>query len=124
MTYVTMRQRKEIRKKKCRLFCTILCTSKETMPTEERGQIGMVKPSGWHTVKYPDVIDRLEFFFYLTISIILQFHRITPLQNSFKAGSIQGTNELIMYLDTLTITDNYISNMRKSENKNEKTLIF
>lgn len=26
------------------------------MPTEERGQIGMVKPTGWHTVKY-DCVD-------------------------------------------------------------------
>ena len=25
--------------------------SKELMPTEERGQIGAVRPSGWHTVK-------------------------------------------------------------------------
>ncbi len=24
----------------------------DTMPTEERGKIGMIKPSGWHTVKY------------------------------------------------------------------------
>lgn len=29
---------------------------KEIMPTEERGAIGMVKPSGWHTVKY-DCVD-------------------------------------------------------------------
>ncbi len=28
----------------------------ETMPTEERGSIGMVKPSGWQTVKY-DVVN-------------------------------------------------------------------
>ena len=28
----------------------------ETMPTEERGSIGQVKPTGWHTVKY-DVVD-------------------------------------------------------------------
>ncbi len=28
----------------------------ELMPTEERGEIGMIKPSGWHTVKY-DVVD-------------------------------------------------------------------
>lgn len=28
----------------------------ETMPTEERGSIGQVKPSGWHTVKY-DCVD-------------------------------------------------------------------
>lgn len=26
------------------------------MPTEERGRIGMIKPSGWHTVKY-DVVE-------------------------------------------------------------------
>lgn len=30
--------------------------SLDTMPTEERGEIGSVKPSGWHTVKY-DGID-------------------------------------------------------------------
>ena len=27
------------------------------MPTEERGNIGQVKPTGWHTVKYSDQID-------------------------------------------------------------------
>lgn len=30
---------------------------KEIMPTEERDEIGMIKPSGWHTVKYNDRID-------------------------------------------------------------------
>lgn len=29
----------------------------ELMPTEERGPIGHIKPSGWHTVKYNDLID-------------------------------------------------------------------
>ncbi len=29
--------------------------SKETMPTEKRGRIGMIKPSGWHTIKYDNV---------------------------------------------------------------------
>lgn len=29
---------------------------KDIMPTEERGAIGMIKPSGWHTVKY-DFVD-------------------------------------------------------------------
>ena len=29
----------------------------ELMPTEERGEIGMVKPSGWHTVRYNGVVD-------------------------------------------------------------------
>ena len=31
--------------------------SLDTMPTEARGSIGMVKPSGWHTVRYDDLID-------------------------------------------------------------------
>ena len=30
--------------------------SRELMPVEERGAIGSVKPSGWHTVKY-DFVD-------------------------------------------------------------------
>ena len=29
--------------------------SKDTMPTEKRGSIGMIKPTGWHTVKYDSV---------------------------------------------------------------------
>lgn len=32
------------------------------MPTEERGPIGMIKPSGWHTVKYPDVVEGLYLY--------------------------------------------------------------
>lgn len=31
------------------------CVGKDIMPKEERGAIGMVKPSGWHTVKYSNV---------------------------------------------------------------------
>lgn len=29
----------------------------DLMPTEERGSIGMVKPTGWHTVRYDDLVD-------------------------------------------------------------------
>ncbi len=32
------------------------CVGVDLMPSEERGEIGPVKPSGWHTVKY-DVVD-------------------------------------------------------------------
>ena len=35
---------------------TMACVGVDIMPTEERGSIGSVKPSGWHTVKY-DVVD-------------------------------------------------------------------
>ena len=38
--------------------CTVCVASvgKEIMPTEKRGEIGMVKPTGWRTVKY-DFVD-------------------------------------------------------------------
>ena len=35
---------------------TIACVGKDIMPTEDRGSIGNVKPTGWHTVKY-DCVD-------------------------------------------------------------------
>ncbi len=37
------------------------CLGKDTLPTEERGRIGMVKPSGWHTVKYDCVEGKYLF---------------------------------------------------------------
>ena len=35
---------------------TLACIGKDIMPTEERGPIGMVKPSGWKLKKY-DIVD-------------------------------------------------------------------
>ena len=39
--------------------CGTACASigQDLMPTESRGSIGMVKPTGWHTVKYAGVVD-------------------------------------------------------------------
>ena len=39
--------------------CGTACASigQALMPTESRGSIGMVKPSGWHTVRYDDLVD-------------------------------------------------------------------
>lgn len=31
------------------------CIGKDIMPTEERGSIGNVKPTGWHTIKYDNI---------------------------------------------------------------------
>lgn len=39
---------------RCGVAYANVCT--EIMPTEERGSIGSVKPSGWHTVKY-DIVN-------------------------------------------------------------------
>ncbi len=33
------------------------CIGLDLMPTEERGEIGSVKPTGWHTVKYNGIVD-------------------------------------------------------------------
>ena len=39
--------------------CGTACASigQDLMPTESRGSIGMVKPTGWHTVRYDDLVD-------------------------------------------------------------------
>lgn len=39
-----------------RCTAAFACVGIETMPTEPRGAIGSVKPTGWHTVKY-DIVD-------------------------------------------------------------------
>ncbi len=36
---------------------TAACVGTETMPKEERGPIGMIRPSGWHTVRYDNLIE-------------------------------------------------------------------
>lgn len=33
------------------------CIGQDLMPNEPRGEIGMIKPSGWHTVRYDTVIE-------------------------------------------------------------------
>ncbi|MBU5463002.1 DNA/RNA non-specific endonuclease [Lachnoclostridium sp. MSJ-17] len=33
------------------------CLGTDSLPTEERGEIGMIKPTGWHTVRYDDIIE-------------------------------------------------------------------
>ena len=33
------------------------CIGTDSLPNEERGAIGMIKPSGWHTVRYDDIIE-------------------------------------------------------------------
>lgn len=34
---------------------TYACIGRDIMPTEERGNIGQVKPTGWHTIKYEGI---------------------------------------------------------------------
>ena len=35
----------------------IACLGPETLPKDPRGEIGNIRPSGWHTVRYDDLIE-------------------------------------------------------------------
>lgn len=64
------------------------CVGIETMPTEERGAIGMVKPTGWHTVKYDNVDGK-----YLYNRCHLIGYQLTG-ENANKQNLITGTRYL------------------------------
>ena len=40
------------------------CVGKDIMPTEERGEIGHIKPSGWQQAKYSGVVDSTPPYLY------------------------------------------------------------
>ena len=60
---------------------TFACVGVETMPTEERGSIGQVKPSGWVTAKYDENVE-------IFVEIIL--HQRIQLQNDRVLWMVQG----------------------------------
>lgn len=61
---------------------------KDLMPTEKRGSIGKVKPSGWHTVKY-DIVDGK----YLYNRCHLIGYQLTA-ENANKKNLITGTRSM------------------------------
>lgn len=84
---------------------------KETMPTEERGNIGMIKPSGWQTVKYDNVDGR-----YLYNRCHLIGYQLTA-ENANEKNLITGTRYLNiegmlpfenMVADYIDETDNHV----------------
>ncbi|MBR7133298.1 MAG: DNA/RNA non-specific endonuclease [Clostridia bacterium] len=66
------------------------CIGIDIMPDEERGSIGQVKPSGWHTVKY-DIVDGK----YLYNRCHLIGYQLTG-ENANKQNLITGTRYLNM----------------------------
>lgn len=66
------------------------CVGQDLMPTEERGSIGQVKPSGWHLVKY-DCVDGL----YLYNRCHLSGYQLTA-ENANERNLITGTRYLNM----------------------------
>lgn len=67
---------------------TMACISTDLMPTEERGSIGQVKPTGWQTVKY-DCVDGK----YLYNRCHLIGYQLTG-ENANKQNLITGTRYL------------------------------
>lgn len=96
---------------RCGMTVANVCT--ELMPTEERGQIGQIKPSGWHTVKYDCIADR---YLYNRCHLIgfqlagenanvnnlitgtryLNMEGMLPFENMV-AGYVQETNNHVLY---------------------------
>ena len=85
---------------------------KEIMPTEERGEIGEVKPTGWHLVKYPELIE--DNYLY-NRSHLIAFSLAG--ENANKKNLITGTRYLnqetmqifeLKVLDYVRSTDNHV----------------
>lgn len=49
----------------------MMCAGLESMPNGDRGEIGMVKPSGWVQAKYPDVIEESPSYLYNRAHILM-----------------------------------------------------
>lgn len=82
--------------------------SKSTMPTTKRGSIGMIKPAGWHTVKY-DFVDGK----YLYNRCHLIAHQLTG-QNANPKNLMTCTRS--MNLDGMLPFENKVANYIKETN--------
>ena len=87
------------------------CVSTDTMPTKERGSIGQIKPTGWHTIKY-DCVDGK----YLYNRCHLIGYQLTA-ENANEKNLITGTRYLNvdgmlpfenMVADYIKETDNHV----------------
>lgn len=99
------------------------CVGQDIMPTEKRGEIGQIKPSGWHTVKYPEYIsdrylyNRCHLIGYqltgenanvknlITGTRYLNVTGMLPFENEI-AGYVKETNNHVMYRVTPCFADN------------------
>lgn len=68
-----------------------VCASRATMPTAKRGSIGMVKPTGWHTVRYSIVGRGSAGYLYNRCHLIA--YELTG-QNANRRNLITGTRYL------------------------------
>lgn len=84
---------------------------KELMPTEDRESIGMIKPSGWHTVKY-DIVEGKYLYnrchligYQLTGENANEKNLITCTRNMNTKGMLEWENKVAEYIKE---TDNHV----------------
>lgn len=88
---------------------TYACIGIDLMPTEERGNIGQVKPSGWHTVKYDNVDGK-----YLYNRCHLIGYQLTA-ENANEKNLITGTR--YMNVDGMLPFENMVADyVKETEN--------
>ena len=84
---------------------------KDLMPTEERSSIGMIKPTGWHTVKY-DIVDGKYLYnrchligYQLTGENANEKNLITCTRSMNTEGMLPFENQVAEYIEK---TDNHV----------------
>ena len=83
---------------------------KDLMPTEERGSIGMIKPSGWHTVKYDNVDGKYLYNRCHLIGYQLTGENANP-QNLITCTRYMNTTGMLEFENQVA---NYIKETRKN----------
>lgn len=91
-----------------RCTLTFACIGKDLMPTEDRGEIGMIKPSGWQTVKYDCVSGK-----YLYNRCHLIGFQLTG-ENANKNNLITGTRYL--NIDGMLVFEDMVADYIKETN--------
>lgn len=83
----------------------IASVGQDLMPTEPRGSIGMIKPSGWHTVRYDDLIEDHYLFnrchilaFELTSENVNELNLITGTRYMNTKGMLPFENQVADYV--------------------------
>ncbi len=84
------------------------CVGKDIMPTEERGSIGSVKPTGWHTIKCDNVDGK-----YLYNRCHLIGYQLTG-ENANKQNLITGTR--YMNVDGMLLFENMVADYVQETN--------
>ena len=91
-----------------KMYSSLCKHRKDLMPTEKRGSIGSVKPTGWHTVKY-DIVDGK----YLYNRCHLIGYQLTA-ENANKNNLITGTRYL--NVDGMLLFENMVADYIKETN--------